>query len=72
MSRALTRRRVARKAHHCCGLNIRPGDTYLEHTEFPGDDAGYADAAGHPVRHAECEHCARRYGRGHLLTQENP
>ncbi|WP_137726488.1 hypothetical protein [Prescottella subtropica] len=43
---------------------------YLEHIEFPGDDAGYADAAGHPVRHAECAGCARRYGRGHLLDED--
>ncbi|MCZ4557933.1 hypothetical protein O4215_20440 [Rhodococcus maanshanensis] len=66
-----TRRRVARKARLACGgycRRIQPGEVYLEHTEFPGGDAGYADAAGHPVRMAECADCARRYGRGPLLA----
>lgn len=68
-----TRRRIARKPHRCEGCTsiqpgpIQPGDVYLEHTEFPGGDAGYADAAGHPVRAAECAGCAARYGREYLL-----
>lgn len=70
VSDTIPRRRVARKTHYCCGqYRIQPGDVYLEHTEFPGNDAGYADAAGHPVRHAECSECALRYGRGHLLAE---
>lgn len=70
-----TRRRVARKVHRCFGCTtghgpIRPGETYLEHTEFPGGDSGYADAVGHPFRAGECADCARRYGRGHLLERQ--
>lgn len=63
------RRRVARKEHHCTHCRvIEPGETYLECTEFPGADAGYADTAGRPVRMAECADCATRYGRAHLLA----
>ena len=63
-----TRRRVARKPHWCSDHHrIEPGDVYIEHTEFPGGDAGYADAAGHPVRMAECAICAARYDRADLL-----
>lgn len=66
-----TVRRVARKTHWCPGCHpsqpIRAGQAYLVHTEFPGGDSGYADAAGHPVRMSECGDCARRYGRGALL-----
>lgn len=68
------RRRVARKVRRCpsCYMAgdralIKPGDVYLEHKEFPGGDAGYADSAGHPVRMPECAECARQSGRGHLL-----
>lgn len=63
------RRRVARKPRPCPGCDriIAPGATYLEHTEFPGGEAGWADAAGHPVRMSECADCATRYGRGELL-----
>jgi hypothetical protein len=66
----VTRRRLARKRHYCdCGIAIAVGHVYLEHTAFPGlgDDAGYATAAGHPVRLAECAPCAKRYGRDDLL-----
>lgn len=63
---------VARKARAArrCGWTshpIKPGDVYLMHTEFPGGDAGYADAAGHPVNMPECADCATRYGRGDLI-----
>lgn len=58
--------RRARKTRYGCHV-IAAGDLYIEHTEFPGGEAGYADAAGHPVRMAECRACAERYGRGHLL-----
>ena len=71
MANPITRRRVARKAHACgwgtC-RTIQPGEVYLEHVEYPGGEAGYADAAGHPVRLAECPDCANRYGRGELLA----
>ena len=63
--------RRARKQRIACGgycPPIQPGEHYVEHTEFPGGDAGYADAAGHPVRMAECRPCAERYGRGHLFA----
>jgi hypothetical protein len=70
--KTMTRRRVARKSHSCPSCDewriIKRGDVYLEHTEFPGGDAGYADAAGHPVRMPECADCATRYGRAHLLN----
>lgn len=62
--------RRARKSRPCGGdyiTSIKPGDLYIEHTEFPGGDAVFADAAGHPVRMAECRECAERYGRGHLF-----
>jgi hypothetical protein len=65
-----TQLRRARKSHWCgsCGRSpIRPGDHYLMHTDFPGSDVGCADAAGHPVRLAECRSCAERYGRGALF-----
>lgn len=57
--------RKARK-RHCCGSceeSIAPGEFYLRHTTFPGDDNGFADSAGHPVSLAECADCAERYGR---------
>ncbi|MDH6282904.1 hypothetical protein [Prescottella agglutinans] len=70
MAERTPRRRVARTWHYCCPSHrIQPGDVYLEHTEFPGSDVGWADAAGHPVRHRECSECALRYGRGHLLAE---
>lgn len=65
-----THRRRARKRHYCggCARNaIRPGDIYLMHTEFPGGESGYADAAERPVRMAECASCADRYERTDLL-----
>lgn len=58
--------RRARKPRFGCH-SIRAGELYIEHTEFPGGEAGWADAAGHPVRMAECRFCAERYGRGHLF-----
>ncbi|WP_280381021.1 hypothetical protein [Nocardia wallacei] len=67
-----TRLRRARKKHIACGgycPPIQPGELYLEHKEFPGGEAGYADAAGHPVRAAECRACAERYGRGHYFEE---
>jgi hypothetical protein len=73
MASVTSRVRRARKAHSCGhypGGQIRPGDLYIEHTEFPGGDVGYADAAGHPVRLAECRDCAERYGRGHLFDDK--
>lgn len=67
------RRRVARKSHGCSWgrcRTIAPGETYLVHTAYPnGDDAGWAEAVGHPVRIAECSDCATRYGRGDLLAR---
>jgi hypothetical protein len=69
MSATTTKRRVARKIRECsCDRLIGPGDVYLEHTAFPGDEAGYATSAGRPVRLAECSYCATRYGRGGLLV----
>lgn len=62
--------RRARKQRVACGgycPPIRPGDLYIEYTEFPGIEAEYANSAGHPIRVAECESCARRYGRGALI-----
>lgn len=62
--------RRARKTHIACGGYCPPiqyGEVYIEHTELPGADAEYANSAGHPVRLAECQDCARRYGRGHLI-----
>lgn len=63
--------RKARKARICpgCRCYIGAGHLYIEHTEFPGGDAGYADAAGHPVRMAECRQCAERYGRDDRFTK---
>lgn len=66
-----TVRRKARKAHRCgwgsC-RTIQPGEAYLIHTTFPGDDSGYATTAGHPIKIAECSDCATRYGRAELLA----
>lgn len=63
--------RRARTVRVACGgycRPIRPGEYYIEHTEFPGGDAGYADYAGHPVRMNECRKCAERYDRGDLIA----
>lgn len=71
MSNTTSRVRRARKRRPGCGGHckaIQPGDLYIEWTEFPGGEAGYADGAGHPVRMAECRTCAERYGRGDLIT----
>lgn len=42
----------ARKEYRCewCGKPILAGSDHVVATEFPGGDAGYATAAGHPVR----------------------
>ncbi|PJE24754.1 MAG: hypothetical protein CK431_04475 [Mycobacterium sp.] len=64
MTRCRVRR--ARKIRFGCHV-IQPGELYIEWTEFPGGEAGYADMAGHPVRMAECRSCAERYGRGDLI-----
>lgn len=66
------RRRVARKDRFCGRLTdwclpIRRGDVYLESTEFPGGDSGYADTAGRPVRMAVCAPCVCARHDGHLL-----
>lgn len=61
--------RRARTRHSACGgycRTIRPGEQYLEHIAFPGEDG--AEEARHPIRMAECSGCAIRYGRGYLLT----
>ena len=59
------RRRVARKAWPGCGgycRTIQPGEVYLEVTELPGGESGFADSAGRPVRMAVCAPCAMRHG----------
>ena len=68
MSFTRSRVRRARKARPSCCGPIQPGDLYVEHTEFPGGESGYADAAGCPVRMSECRKCAERYGRGPLIN----
>ena len=64
-----TRVRRARKQHDACGgycRPIAPGELYVEHVAYPGDDA--MDGVTRPWRLRECARCARRYGRGHLLN----
>ncbi|OBJ15569.1 hypothetical protein A5622_26620 [Mycobacterium sp. 1245801.1] len=68
MSTYTKRVRRARTIRYGCHV-IQPGELYIEHTEFPGGDAGYADGAGHPIRMAECRTCAERYGRGDLIRE---
>lgn len=66
-----TKRRVARKQHRCgpgCP-RIQPGDVYLEHVVFPGDD--FFEEITRPWRAPECSACATRYGRAHLLEATN-
>lgn len=67
-----TKRREARKYHKClCGRRIGPGDIYLSHTIFPGDDAHhYVDKV--PITYPECAYCAERYGRDHLTAPLPP
>lgn len=63
--------RTARKARNCdsCLHRIRPGDLYLEHVASPDhDDLGNTRWRRSP----ECEDCAERYGRGHLLVKPKP
>lgn len=69
MSSVLRRARRHRlcDSHDCA---IGRGDYYLVHVEFPGGESGFADAAGQPVRMAECRVCAERYGRGDLFPVE--
>lgn len=67
MSSTISKVRRASKARTGCHP-IQRGELYVEHTEFPGGESGYADAAGHPVRMAECRACAERYGRGNLIA----
>lgn len=70
MANPTTRLRRARKPRQCgCDRRIPSGEQYLEHKEFPGGESGYADAAGHPVRIAECYRCAVRYDRDYLFTE---
>jgi len=54
--------RIARVQHRCdCGNRIQPGDPYMHCVASPNDpDLGNTRWASA----AECEACARRYGRG--------
>lgn len=50
---------TARRPHRCnnyprCVDGIKQGERYLLATEYPGNDAGYAATAGHPVRWKLC------------------
>jgi hypothetical protein len=69
--------RIARKPRPCgsfgCTRIIASGEVYLVWTDYPGptDEMGYATQAGHPLRSSECETCARRYGRAHLVESRN-
>lgn len=60
--------RRSRKQRRCgCGKRIEKGDRYLEQVASPHhDDLGNP----HWWRLAECEDCARRYGRGGHFDQE--
>ena len=69
------RRRLARKKHPACGGHcppIQPGEVYLEVTEFPGGESGYADAAGHPVRMCVCAPCLIARDRQGALIDLDP
>lgn len=46
----------AGKRHQCawCYGVIEKGAEHVVVTEFPGDEAGFADLAGHPVRMRMC------------------
>jgi hypothetical protein len=46
---------------------IPAGEPHLVLTEFPGGDAGYADAAGKPVSMRICHECARMSVHADLL-----
>lgn len=54
--------RIATKVHRCDDkCIIRPGDPYQVVTALPGDDSGYASAAGHPLQMKVCaKHAAER------------
>ena len=70
MTGSATRRRVARKTHHCNSGDhpaILPGQPYLSGTVFPGHDSNTTTV---PMRLAECGDCATRYGRAHLLEAQ--
>jgi hypothetical protein len=62
-----TTARTARRPRRCGahGERISVGDRYLEHVASPN----HSDLSN-PTwwRDAECAGCARRYGRGHLLS----
>jgi len=62
-----TKRRVAAKVHYCtsCDLPIYPGQVYLLHTLFPGNDIFDNKI---PWQSRECSACAKRYGRGAMVA----
>lgn len=62
-----TKRRIARNVHVCdsCENFIHPGQVYLLHTLFPGNDIVDNKV---PWQSRECSACATRYGRGHLVA----
>jgi hypothetical protein len=65
--RGTTRR--ARKPHRCdsCDHLIRPGQIYRAIVASPNDP----EVGNHGwSRISECDLCARRYGRGHLIDSK--
>jgi hypothetical protein len=68
-------RRVARAEHRCENYPyhcppIKPGDVYLLHTAYPGQD--WNDGWTKPGSLAECGPCATTSGREHLLADPDP
>lgn len=63
-----TSERIARKPRPCgayhCGRTIEPGQRYLRHVAFPGDD-GYEEGT-RPWVIDECQYCSDTLTDGHL------
>lgn len=69
--RAIARRARRRIFADCCsyqtnGTYIEPGQVYLRHVLFPGNDIWNNRV---PLVQSECADCARQYGRGELIDQ---
>lgn len=69
--RTIARRARRRVYADCCSYRtdatyIQPGEVYLRHVLFPGNDVWDNRV---PLVQAECATCARRYGRGDLIDE---
>lgn len=72
MTPLVRRARTRRFCDNCDRWRIKPGQQYLVHTIFPGDDSGLADTAKCPVRLQQCADCADPRNRDLFTDSEQP